>query len=304
MLFASVLFHVVLLAINQSWFVRPQAPPPAPPIEITDVPQEWQQPPKVKGPKVEQKIVESEKLDNNKLDPNAHLLSERNQVAEKETRAKMVDDFRKKMGSGAAHGAMNETPRTGDNSQAKETLDKVTIGEEQTVSDKKGGVKRNWKSLSLKDLGIGGDGSPTAATDDKIEGVALGDQTVLSTREFRYYSYYNRIKELLRQYWKPNVERKLAMIWARGKQLEDNELTTKLLVFLDDKGNIKKIAKLSGSGFQDLDEAATEAFQKAAPFPNPPKGIVDPDGFVRVRWDFILQTVAGPRIQFHPAGVQ
>jgi protein TonB len=75
---------------------------------------------------------------------------------------------------------------------------------------------------------------------------------------------------------------------------------TKVLVLLDSKGNINRVQKLVGSGFNDLDDAAIEAFQKAAPYPNPPKGIVDADGFVRVRWDFILQTSSGPRIQFQP----
>ena len=43
------------------------------------------------------------------------------------------------------------------------------------------------------------------------------------------------------------------------------------------------------SGVTDLDEAAMEAFKQAAPFPNPPKGIVEKDGRIRIRWDFILE---------------
>ena len=45
-----------------------------------------------------------------------------------------------------------------------------------------------------------------------------------------------------------------------------------------------------------------EAFQQAGPFPNPPKGMLDADGFVRIRWDFILKAEAAPRINFGSAG--
>jgi protein TonB len=46
---------------------------------------------------------------------------------------------------------------------------------------------------------------------------------------------------------------------------------------------------VSDSGVRDLDQAAVEAFQEAAPFPNPPSGIVDSDGTIKIRWDFILE---------------
>jgi protein TonB len=39
----------------------------------------------------------------------------------------------------------------------------------------------------------------------------------------------------------------------------------------------------------DLDSAAVEAFRQAAPFPNPPKGMVEADGTIKIRWDFVLE---------------
>jgi len=47
---------------------------------------------------------------------------------------------------------------------------------------------------------------------------------------------------------------------------------------------------IGDSGIQDLDDAAIEAFKAAAPFPNPPKGVVENDGTVQIRWDFVLET--------------
>ncbi|HPI41531.1 MAG TPA: TonB family protein [Pseudobdellovibrionaceae bacterium] len=51
-----------------------------------------------------------------------------------------------------------------------------------------------------------------------------------------------------------------------------------------------KVQVIGDSGIQDLDDAAIEAFKAAAPFPNPPKGVVENDGTVQIRWDFVLET--------------
>lgn len=306
----SLLFHTLTLVVQ--FIAKPRAiSPPPKPIEITSLPpqvlekllKQSQKPkPPVKSRELE--IVETESAGNNEIDPNARFLSDRNQKAEKETRAQLTDDFRNKQGSGAKGAPDKEAslPPTGEpnapESQESELADQDAI----PANPSNQGVKRDWKTLSLKDLGVGGDGGASAATDDRLSGVATGDRTILSTREFRYFSYYHRIKELLRQYWKPNVERQLARIWNRGKTVSEEEMTTQVLVLLDPQGSIQKISKVTSSGFHEIDEAAVEAFQKAGPFPNPPKGMLDDDGLVRIRWDFILKTESAPSIQFRSAG--
>lgn len=280
------------------------------PIEIADLPKEYlTQRPSPLQPKAktkEQQMAETEDAHNRKIDPNAQFLGEHNQKALKQTKAARVDDFRTKQGTGAKGKSPEKAeliPPTGEGAGTEsESKDEISLGENLAEEKTGKGVKRNWKTLSLKDLSVGGDGGATAATDDHLKGVDSGEGTVLSTREFRFYSYYHRIKELLRQYWKPNVERQVARIWNKGKSITSNELTTKVSVLLDEGGKIQKISKVQSSGFFEIDEAAIEAFQKAAPFPNPPKGIIDADGFVRISWDFILQTEAGPVIQFRSHG--
>ncbi len=307
-LFGSGILHL-LLFVTQTHYRADVIPQPEnqAPIEITQVPDEYLRTPpteqqKKKTVRKDPEIAETEDANNRKLDPNATILSDRNQTAEKQTRAKAIDDFRKKQGTGMkadAKEGMSGVAPTGsaDGEENKSPLDEdIGAGE-----NKNKGIKRNWKTLSLKDLSVGGDGAPTAASDDNLSGVEEGDATVLSTREFRYFSYYHRIKELLRQHWKPEVERKIALIWAKGKQIDKEELTTKLLILLDEKGTIQKISRLGTSGHAEVDSAAVQAFEKAAPFPNPPKGIVDADGFIRIRWDFILKAQTGPQIRMQRA---
>jgi protein TonB len=300
-LFLSLLVHVFFLFHSkhepQPFHFQEQAP-----VEITQLsPQEAAKLPAMpKREKKEPEVAESEKVPNLDLDPNATFLSDHNQRVQQETKAAQVDDFRKKEGTGLKNSLSRSAtpPPTGDPEKAfakDSDLDALS-------PQKSAGVKRNWKKLTLKDLGIGGDGGVTASTDDQLKGVRESDQTVLSTREFKFYSYYHRIKETLRQYWKPNVERRLAMLWHRGARMKDAELVTQVLVLLDEKGTLTRITRVTSSGFSDLDEAAMEAFNQAAPFPNPPTGMIDKDGLVRIRWDFILKTEASPQISFRSGG--
>ncbi len=307
----SVLLHSALLFLYVPTFIAETSESKKQePIEIIDyrevLPQSSQQPsrqvvPKLKTP--ESQIAETEDALNRNIDPNAKYLGAKNQSAEKEMRASRIDDFRSQQGTGAKGipTQVEAIPPTVEELGKEEELSEEGDFPSQANSKQKTGIKRDWKTLSLKDLSIEGDGGAAAATDDKLD-VDRGERTLLSTREYKFFGYYQRIKELLRQYWKPNIEHQMARIWGKGKQIKEDELVTRVLVLLDEKGQISKISKLTSSGYIELDEAAVEAFQTAAPFPNPPKAMLDDDGFVRINWDFILTTDNSPRIQFRNVG--
>ena len=115
-------------------------------------------------------------------------------------------------------------------------------------------------------------------------------ETLLSTREFIYFAYYERIKNKLRQYWEPKIKEKMQRAMREGRAIaSSSDRVTKVIIFLDAKGTLVKVQVVDGSGVRDLDDAAVEAFRAAAPFPNPPKGIIGPDGFVTINWDFVLE---------------
>jgi TonB family protein len=63
-----------------------------------------------------------------------------------------------------------------------------------------------------------------------------------------------------------------------------------VIIHLNDQGVLIRVQVVGQSGVSDLDDAAVEAFKAAAPFPNPPKGIVDGDGTIKIRWDFVLES--------------
>lgn len=290
LLLGSAIAHGVLVfLVGPRLSFTPATPPAVREIEIADL----------ATLKKLERMAETEDAQNKEEDPNAKFLGEKTQKALKDMRANVVDDFRKKSGAGttpATPGHKAVAPPQG----AKSLADQLKATDVDGIDAANGaqGKPRNWKTLSLRDLTVPADGGLAAATDDRLEDVEKGDRTVLSTREYKYYSYYHRIKELLRQHWKPRVEQKMLLLWNKGKEFGEDELVTRVLVQLDKSGQIRDIARVGSSGVNDLDDAAVESFQRAAPFPNPPKGIIEADGIVRIRWDFILKTEAAPRIQF------
>jgi len=129
-------------------------------------------------------------------------------------------------------------------------------------------------------------------TDDHIKDIDQGLETLLNTKEYKFYSYFSRIRQQLSQHWQPKVREKMVKIFhnGRGPASLGQERVTKLLITLNEKGVLVKVQVIGDSGIQDLDDAAIEAFKAAAPFPNPPKGVVENDGTVQIRWDFVLET--------------
>jgi protein TonB len=128
-----------------------------------------------------------------------------------------------------------------------------------------------------------------AANNDFVEDVALGDMTNLNTTEFKYYGFYHRIRQKLEQYWGNSIQEKAKKLYKVGRRLPASEnMITAITVVLDDHGAIVDIKVDGTSGVRELDQAAIESFNKAGPFPNPPKGLLV-DGRAVIQWGFVVK---------------
>jgi len=126
---------------------------------------------------------------------------------------------------------------------------------------------------------------------DYVRGVQESDRTALNTKEYKFFSYFQRIRDRLDRAWVPILKAKLVSFYKKGRHLaSDKDHTTQLLVVLNKKGEVVRVQILGESGTNDLDEAAIKAFNQAGPFPNPPQGIINPIGEVEIPWEFVLRT--------------
>lgn len=130
------------------------------------------------------------------------------------------------------------------------------------------------------------------ADDDALLDVSnLGDRTSLNTRGFRYWDFFHRVREQVKQHWSPNEEyQRRDPTWSIYQR--QNRLTV-VRVVLDGKGNVVSVARVRKSGLTFLDDEAVRAFQSAGPFTNPPAGLADDSGRIVFNFGFYLEMNGG-----------
>ena len=132
-----------------------------------------------------------------------------------------------------------------------------------------------------------GDGH--SATDDYLPHMAIGANTLLNTREYKYASFFERIREKLNHQWQTRLRSEMEGLYLQGVRGFSGERLTKLRVILDAQGAVKRIIKEGSAGYVELDRAAVGAFHAAAPFPNPPKDLLEgSDATLSIDWHFVV----------------
>jgi TonB family protein len=128
---------------------------------------------------------------------------------------------------------------------------------------------------------------------DRIDGVVEGDHTALNAMGWEYASFFNRVKQKVEQFWRPDVEWRLRDPYGNVYGIKDR--VTVLLVVLRADGSLKKLYVMQPSGAPFLDDEAYQAVQQAAPFPNVPPPLIDPrDGLVKFTFSFIVEVGSAP----------
>ena len=230
-------------------------------------------------------IVQSDS--NDQVSENAKFLGEKNNKVEKQTKAKRGENFNNALKAGGK----NQKAQA----QQKEVTAKKTSPQlfdqnfDPYAALVKNDMARELKKFSEGQAELGQGSTPT--TNDHLVEIDDSLITKLNTKEYKYYGYYHRMRTQLNQWWQPKVREKLTRLMHRDRNIaSESDKITRLVIVLDGKGKLVKVQVIGESGFRDLDDAAVEAFRAAAPFPNPPKGIIEADGTVKIRWDFIIES--------------
>jgi TonB family protein len=136
-------------------------------------------------------------------------------------------------------------------------------------------------------------GAPFA---DHVEGVEEGEGTFLNTREWKYASFFNRVKQEVASTWDPGTA--LRKRDPTGDLYAWKDRLTVLKVILDVDGRLADCYVEQSSGVDFLDREAIRAFEEAQPFPNPPRGILDERDRVVFTFGFFLDTTSRPGLRF------
>jgi TonB family protein len=149
-----------------------------------------------------------------------------------------------------------------------------------------GNVAHNLQALA---------GSP--GSDDYLPDVDdEGETNLLNTRKFRYWDFFQRVRERVRGEWNPST------VWRErdpsGKRFGVRDRLTVVRVTLDADGGVKQLRVQKPSGLGFLDDEAQRAFAAAGPYPNPPAGLLNARGEVEFQFGFMFE-ISAARFRFY-----
>ena len=160
---------------------------------------------------------------------------------------------------------------------------------------KKSGAKRPLPSLESLRPTIGTiariSGSPS---NDYVPNVPEGDGTFLNSKEFKYATFFYRVKDSVGNIWYDMVLRELRRRDPTGNIYGPRDRATLLSIRLKPDGRLAEVRVANSSGVQFLDDVAVQAFKMAEPFPNPPTALADDDGFITFNFQFVMLRSRGP----------
>ncbi|MBT7608951.1 MAG: TonB family protein [Bacteriovoracaceae bacterium] len=241
-------------------------------------------------------IVNTEDSKNKEIAEDAKFLGKKNQKFDRQTKSSNVAAF-KKAGVGVRNGFNVQkyskvTKKQQKRKEITKSNTKIKMKDLAMVKPVKEKVQKIKFAPSLASLGLENGSHTTSglsASSAFVEDLPLGDMTNFNTTEYKYFGFYDRIRKKLERYWGNSLKSKARSMITRGVRLPATESkVTSLMITIDTLGNIVDVFIKSTSGIRELDDAAIESFNKAGPFPNPPKGMIV-DGHAEIEWGFVVK---------------
>jgi len=128
-------------------------------------------------------------------------------------------------------------------------------------------------------------------TMDHLPNVNEGAQTVLNSDRHRFADFFLKVKSQVERHWAPSP------IYTQrdptGELYGVKDRYTVLMVRLDPMGTLLGTNTTRASGLDFLDDEAKRAIREAAPFLNPPRGLIGDNGEIRFEFGFYFEITAG-----------
>jgi TonB family protein len=135
-----------------------------------------------------------------------------------------------------------------------------------------------------------------SGSQDYLKDIDDGAETALNAKKWKFASFFNRVKQQVRDHWRPADEYHRRD--PTGSIYGQKDRYTLLRVQLKPDGSLANVALELPSGIEFLDDEAIEAFKQAQPFPNPPKQLVDGEsGLINFRFGFFFELSGSPRFK-------
>jgi hypothetical protein len=135
-----------------------------------------------------------------------------------------------------------------------------------------------------------------SGTQDHLADIDEGNETALNAKRWLYATFFNRVKERVRDHWKPAEEYQRRD--PTGKIYGAEDRYTLLQVSLKADGSLATVSVAHTCGLDFLDDTAVLAFKEAQPFINPPRKLVEAGhGTVTFGFGFFFEVSGAPRLK-------
>lgn len=182
---------------------------------------------------------------------------------------------------------------------------KSTAKKQQKQSEKSftdGSLKSPDQREELILPGFGNGGRPLipAYVQQRLPpGVRLGNITALNTDQHRFYSFNQRLITRFIPLWGERVRAALYQ-WIEENNAPAISKTwvTNVEIIMNPKGEIIEVQPFRLSGTWPIDNAAIKSFKQVKNVPNPPKEMVDENGYIHLQFQTEVYWVPQPNMRF------
>ena len=187
----------------------------------------------------------------------------------------------------------------------EEDKEPMSEQEQETFADGDYYTEDNRKPLKLPGYGSR-DTRPTVPNyiqETLPPGVRLGNITSLNTDQHRYYSFNNRLLSRFVPLWGRQVRQALFQWLNENNSPGISKVwVTNVEIIMDASGEIIDVQPFRLSGLWPIDQAAIDSFKKVRQVPNPPKELVDENGYIHLQFQTEVYWVPQPGVRYHGGG--
>lgn len=141
---------------------------------------------------------------------------------------------------------------------------------------------------------------PTFVQERLPPGVRLGNVTALNTDQHRFYSFNQRLLSRFVPLWGEQVRRALySWLSKNSNPVISKTWVTNVEVIMNQKGEILDVKPFRLSGLWSIDQASIESFKQIKNVPNPPKEMVDENGYIHLQFQTEVLYIPQPGVRFH-----
>ena len=233
--------------------------------------------------------------------PDARYMSDRNIKVEKEQRAKQTAIIPKSGVAAPLAAAAPPQPQTEPAKPQSQTHSRTrlpslgNLGIPLPAAPTQPPPRERLEASHTEGSAVNG-GDEAGSQYIKDANLPEGSENLLNSQESVYYSFYSRLYDALAPVWKSRIRQAA----TNKRRLQPGEYTTTVDAVYDKNGNLVEINQLNGSSIDEFDKAAFASFRAIGRVPNPPEGLLNPQGQVHIGWSFTVQLNQGMNLDTLP----